>query len=138
MKIAPWWRARKEGRRVRAEIIDLRRKMWLGDEGAGGVGEGERDRVTFGSVGDWRLGKGGNLRHYKTATRVGRVGQRRKVALWGEAKGCRCRWHCAALLPLGSAGEMTSLAILIIFSPPAQPLCFHAVTMAAQVFDWLL
>lgn len=56
VKRGPWWRARKGGMRVGAE--SLGRKMHLGDEGAGGVVE--RFRVTFGSVGDGRLGRGGN------------------------------------------------------------------------------
>lgn len=45
-------------KRRRAGAESLGRKTWLGDEGAGGVTE--RDGVTFGSVGDWKLGKRGN------------------------------------------------------------------------------
>lgn len=45
MRSGPWWRARKEGRRVGAESLGS--KMWLGDESAGRVRQ--RNSVNFGS-----------------------------------------------------------------------------------------
>lgn len=47
---------KKGGRRVRAE--DLGSTMWLGDKAGGRAGE--KHMVIFGSMGDWKLGKGGN------------------------------------------------------------------------------